>query len=161
MFTLLPMSAAAPAVVQPGFNYESVKQKKKMLISDEDISCLITATYFENKDDTDIGIKAVAHTIVNRTHDGRFKPTVCQTVKQRVGGHWQFSYQADKRRKISEPEAYRNVSRLVHYIVDNNEPDFTHGAVMFHNRRVHPRWKNTVRIGSFGQHVYYKLRRDI
>src|SRR5262245_59643339 len=49
------------------------------------IRCLAMTIYFEARGEPDIGKLAVAHVVVNRTHDTRFPSSTCGVAQQQSG----------------------------------------------------------------------------
>lgn len=122
-------------------------------LPDREAECLAGAVYFEAKGESLDGQLAVAKTILNRTHSGRFPASVCGVVMQpaqfsfvRGGG---FPPIARSSRNWKTAVAIAHIARndLWDSSVDN--------ALYFHARRVNPGWQLR-KIAALGNHIFYR-----
>lgn len=121
--------------------------------------CLATAMYHEARGEGDVGMKAVAFVIYNRTKDGRWPPDVCGVVTQRK----QFSFVGDripdniKHWPVYE-RALAMAYRLMHGGFDT-ETSPVGDATLFHTLAVRPRWayaRFTKFIRTLGNHRFLR-----
>ncbi len=131
---------------------------------------LLAATIFaEARSEGELGMRAVAHVIVNRI-DARFG----DNVENVILAPWQFSAwnARDRNRPLVEnPELYATdganfaawgtAQRVAREVLLGQSNDPTGGALFYHARSVHPRW---ARYGEgrrvIGAHVFYRDVRD-
>lgn len=107
------------------------------------ISEVVNVVYAESRGESEQGIRAVIHVIMNRSKEKGVKP--CEIVNQPN----QFA------RGTSKPKdpLWQRVRKLV------IEPgkDLTNGATYFHNLTVRPSWSYRLRVTiRIGDHVFYK-----
>jgi spore germination cell wall hydrolase CwlJ-like protein len=60
-----------------------------------DVECLALTIYFEARGEPDLGKQAVAHVVMNRSHNGRFPRRICDVVREQkvmVEGSCQFTW---------------------------------------------------------------------
>ncbi len=121
--------------------------------SQNDLSCLAEALYFEARGEGRQGQQAVAEVILNRVDSRAFPSTVCGVVNQRS----QFSYTIGGKKRIGNKAAYARVRQVAEAALAGAPRDLTGGATYFHTPAVRPAWSHrfqrTVRIGS---HIFYR-----
>lgn len=131
------------------------------------IHCLAQNIYFEARDQSKEGQKAIALVTMNRLISGNYAGDICGVVKQKIGEKCQFSWVCDPRiiknyLTIRQEPVYNDIYQLAHNVVGNYYylNDITKGATYFHAVYINPRWKlqRTVRIG---QHIFYIKNTDI
>ena len=132
-----------------------VKVPVKLTIEDKkQIDCLATNITYEADNQPTAGKIAVAHVVMNRTHDPRFGNNACSVVKQKISGIYQFSWMREpaKRKKFHcyVPEN-RKIAEQV-YI--GNIQDNTGGAKFYHATWCHPHWRLAKTV-IIGQHIFY------
>ncbi len=118
-----------------------------------EMECLAVGIYFEAKSESLAGQLAVGHVIANRAESGRFPSSYCGVLFQRS----QFSF-IRGRALPSVPRASRDWQEAVAIarIVDQElHPSPMGKAMFFHARRVSPGWRLT-RVGTLGNHVFYR-----
>ncbi len=122
--------------------------------------CLAEALYFEARGESVKGQFAVAEVILNRVDDPSYPDTVCGVVHQGTGRKFQcqFTYTCDGAKEvISEPKAFRRVSKVAKLMVDGAPRDLTSGATHYHTRGVNPRWaRQFPRTAAIGVHYFYR-----
>ena len=132
---------------------ETVAQLRSTEAGSRELECLAGAIYFESKSESLEGQLAVGHVIANRAESGRFPSSYCGVVFQRS----QFSFVRGRSMPYI-PRASRDWQDAVAIakIVDQElKPSPMGKAMFFHARRVSPGWKLT-RIGTLGNHVFYR-----
>jgi N-acetylmuramoyl-L-alanine amidase len=142
------------------FIFPAVAQQDDVRTQQE-LSCLSRAIYWEARGENERGMRAVAHVVMNRVEDGRWGNSVCSVVHYRRGGRCQFSW-ACTRLKHAQPSTNpqwtlaQRMARSVYF----EQPDITNGALYFHARYVRPSWRSEmVEVAEdFGQHRFYRER---
>ncbi|MCC5883896.1 MAG: cell wall hydrolase [Halomonas sp.] len=110
----------------------------------EPLTCLARTIYWEAKGVPGRDMESVANVVINRVTDENFPNTICDVVTQGYKqSPCQFSWWCNGRpNEVVENDAYE-VSREVARLALNGElPDYTDGALYFHDRTVHPYWAN-------------------
>lgn len=134
--------------------------------------CLATTIYGEARGENEIGMLAVAHSIMNRMSHERFPNGICKVVFQKG----QYSIYNDKTlRKIatskSVPKFRNEMDRnawamaltIAEKVLTNQSKDVTLGATHFYSLRTFagskPKWsKRMVKTKRIKNHAFYKLR---
>lgn len=146
---------------------ETEVEYSKIWLSQQDLvkggpqwRCLAEALYFEARGESVKGQFAVAEVILNRVDDPSYPDTVCDVVHQGTGRKFQcqFTYTCDGAKEvISEPKAFRRVSKVAKLMVDGAPRDLTSGATHYHTRGVNPRWaRQFPRTATIGVHYFYR-----
>lgn len=129
----------------------------KLLLTNQDINCLVKNIYHEARFEPYIGKLAVAQVTFNRVLDGRWGDTICKVVYAKKQFSWTLKR---KLRNKSIPDSKR---KAMLHVVDR----FQHGvrvadlndAKWYHANYVHPRWKSDYKkINQYGLHIFYKER---
>jgi N-acetylmuramoyl-L-alanine amidase len=124
-------------------------------MAEKDCRLLLEAGYYESRSESDEGVVAVMHTILNRKSDRRWGNTIREVLYQK----WQFSYTMDGSLKkgFTEVENHRRIAILARGVLNGDIEDPTNGAVFYHNDRVSPRWsKKKVKVAQIEKHSFYK-----
>lgn len=110
------------------------------------MECVDTAAsvvYAEARGETEIGLRAVAHVLLNRAKEQK-KP-ICQVAKQRG----QF---AKGLYRPKDPNW-----QLAKKLVLTPGRDITGGALFFHNNTVKPYWIRKVKVSfKYNKHTFYR-----
>jgi spore germination cell wall hydrolase CwlJ-like protein len=126
-------------------------------IDPKELNCLSEAVYFESKNEPIDGQKAVAHVIVNRTHNSNYPNTVCKVINQKTKYTCQFSYKCDGYSDIPKNKEDFDTATDVAEDVLLGEDDITNGALFFHNNTVRPNWAKASKLTlAIGNHKFYK-----
>lgn len=136
----------------------------RVVASDEELSCLAEALYFEARSESVAGQIAVAEVIMNRVESDAYPDSVCDVVHQGYDQskhrlyRCQFSYYCDGRsEKIGERDRYENIRALAWQLLTTDNWSVTEGATHFHASYVNPRWAARMeKIGRVGRHVFYR-----
>lgn len=123
--------------------------------------CLQQNIYFESRNQSELGQRAVAWVTLNRVDDSRYPDTICDVVWQRKQFSWTHDGKSDvPGDNILEQRAWKNAgyimeSVLFDYYQDKNK---TVGhAVMFHADYVSPYWKGSyVEVTTIDNHIFYE-----
>lgn len=117
--------------------------------------CLATAIFFEARDQSIEGQRAVAEVILNRVADPQWPDTICSVVNQ----HKQFSFTHDG--YSDDPVHYNedNAWLLAQIIAKDavagiNLIGLT--STYYHTISVHPYWLHGLKLdGQIGDHLFY------
>lgn len=138
-------------------------------LNEADARLLAATIWAEARSEGEIGMRAVAHVIVNRI-GARFG----DNVESVIMAPWQFSAwnARDPNRPLAEnPDSYaaeganlaawEAAQRIAREVLLGQSADPTGGALFYHARSVYPRW---ARFGEgrrvIGAHVFYRDVRD-
>ena len=121
--------------------------------------CLALAMYWEAKGEGRTGMVAVASVVLNRVAHAGFPDSVCAVIKQ--GGEsppCQFSWWCDGRSDHpSDPRAWALAEALAHEVLTRPPPDYTEGALFFHNTQIATPWlRKRHRTVQIGRHIFYR-----
>jgi spore germination cell wall hydrolase CwlJ-like protein len=139
-----------------------------------DALCLQKNAYFEARNQSDAGMVAVTHVVLNRVKSDRFPDTVCEVVKQGVMSSWwreahdkevpvrhkcQFSWFCDGLSdEPKEKAAWKHAQRVAleayalwHVGFDNSD-----GSLWYHAKNVSPNWRSDFRyVTQIDDHLFY------
>ncbi len=115
-----------------------------------DRECLARAVYFEARGEPLEGQLAVAQVILNRVASGRFAATVCGVVNQRG----QFSF--DQSRSPIDGRDWRTAKAIAAIAATAAWDAIAPRATAFHATRVNTDWTSMHRVGTIGNHVFYR-----
>ncbi len=115
-----------------------------------DRECLARAVYFEARGEPLEGQLAVAQVILNRVASGRFAATVCGVVNQRG----QFSF--DRSRTPADGRDWRTAKAIAAIAATAAWDAMAPRATAFHATRVNAAWTSMHKVGTIGNHVFYR-----
>ena len=115
-----------------------------------DRECLARAVYFEARGEPLEGQLAVAQVILNRVASGRFASTVCGVVNQ----HGQFSF--DRSRTPADGRDWRTAKAIAAIAATAAWDAVAPRATAFHATRVAVDWASMHKVGTIGNHVFYR-----
>jgi len=130
----------------------------------DEIECLALNIYWESRDQLLEGQFAVALVTMNRVASRDFPNMVCSVVWQKawskhVGRYVpQFTWTLDgKPDRPLERAAWRRALWVALIVYRDMVPDFTRGAVYYHNTTALPWWRSSfVYIARIGDHLFYR-----
>ncbi len=136
-------------------------------VNPDQFYCLTEAVYFESRGEPEVGKRAVAHNVLNRTKSGEFPDTVCGVVKQRLPGArtHQYSYRDDLPRRVdlSDPstkEELAESAKVAYKALAGKSKDPTNGALYFYSTRAvkrKPHWARGMKMTvAINDHKFYK-----
>lgn len=151
----------------------------KLLIPQDQATCLAMNMYFEARNQSWRGIIAVGMVTLNRVKDKRFPDTLCEVVTQGPISKWwlkekgkvvpirhrcQFSWYCDgKSDKVPsfDIELYDAIltkaSRMIGSYNWGKLDDMTKGSTHYHADYVYPEWrKMKTKMITIGNHIFYK-----
>ena len=132
------------------------------------LACLVTAIFFEARDQPTIGQMAVAEVVLNRVHSPLFPDTVCEVIYQSPTYKWkqdlpikhrcQFSWYCDG--KSDTPKDKRAWIRALQiaeevYYSYGLSINIVDGAIFYHSIDVDPDW-NREYVVQIEDHIFYK-----
>lgn len=136
-------------------------QEKLDHISAEQKYCLQQNIYFEARNQSELGQRAVAWVTLNRVDDSRYPDTICDVVWQKSQFSWTRDGKSDAPGdNIIEQKAWAHAgevmeSVLFKYYQDKN--GIVGDAVMFHADYVDPFWKSSyVEVATIDDHIFYE-----
>lgn len=117
--------------------------------------CLATAIFFEGRNQSVDGQRAIAEVIMNRVADSQWPDTICGVVNQRKQFSFTHDGMSDDPTQYIEPTAWR----LAQTIADETMAGIgmigltsTH----YHTTAVHPSWLHSLKLdGQIGDHLFY------
>lgn len=112
--------------------------------------CLARAVYFEARGEPLEGQLAVAQVILNRVASGRFADSVCGVINQ----HGQFSF--DKARTPAASRDWKTAKAIAAIAATAAWDVVAPRAMNFHATRVNASWSNLHKVGTIGNHVFYR-----
>jgi len=132
-------------------------------LSDKDMLCLQQNVYFESRNQSRLGQRAVAWVTLNRVTDQRYASTVCDVVWQKH----QFSWTTGSPREIGpkntylEQQAWDTAGEIAELVAARwrvGADDPTDGADHFHTASVKPKWRNSgTRTAQIDDHIFYQV----
>ena len=134
----------------------NIPQESIPLINTKELHCLTEAIYFESKNESLKGQKAVAHVIVNRTKNSKFPTTVCKVINEKHNSTCQFSYKCEGKKPLKNKEDLEVAADVARSVLEG-ENDITQGALYFHNNTVKPAWAKASKLTMvIGNHRFYR-----
>jgi spore germination cell wall hydrolase CwlJ-like protein len=158
LFNTSPANAANAWKMDPLSSQVTMIQKAQELQETDrrELLCLSLAIYHESKGQSEKGMRAVGHVVLNRKKSGKFPATICGVVWQPS----QFSWSVRPVMGIVPREKANWVqSQEIAYRILNGDEDLTKGALYFYNVKTdRPAWR-TRGVMTFvdGPHVFRKF----
>ena len=115
-----------------------------------DRECLARAVYFEARGEPLEGQLAVAQVILNRVASGRYAATVCGVINQ--PGQFSFS----RSRVPADGRDWRTAKAIAAIAATAAWDAMAPQATAFHATRVTVGWTAMHRVGTIGNHVFYR-----
>jgi spore germination cell wall hydrolase CwlJ-like protein len=126
-------------------------------VDQKELYCLAEAVYFESKNESLKGQKAVAHVIVNRSKSYKFPSTICRVINQKNHSTCQFSYKCEGKALVPKNKNDFAIAVKVAEDILEGERDNTNGALFFHNNTVRPLWAKAYKMTTIiGNHKFYR-----
>jgi len=125
-----------------------------------EVECLALTIYHEARGEPEIGQRAVAHVVMNRSRDARFPRRLCDVVWQDrgpLGEDCQFTWTCDGLSDLpKEARAWQESLDIAKQVYEGKSEDPTGGAMWFHAEYVDPAWRQAMGPGQqIGRHIFY------
>ena len=129
-------------------------------VSEEQIHCLVQNIYFEARNQSNVGRKAVAWVTLNRVESDRYPDTICEVVWQDKQFSWTHDGLPDTpSQNVLEQKAWQDAQYLAQDVLlekFNGAFDPTLGAIMYHADYVEPYWTASYqKTTQIEKHVFY------
>lgn len=145
-----------------GIEKLAIRSKITKEVNTHETQCLIENAYHEARNQTEEGIAATVHVVLNRVKSDKFPDTPCQVVKERASRtQCQFSWYCDGLKDdMRNATMLAYVTGVVHRAVESwyLGDDVTKGATFYHATYVKPNWNNLERIAKIGDHIFYRFK---
>ena len=149
---------------RPDFDYENRKFVQKQTA----VNCLTMAIYYEARNDTITGQKAVAAVIINRVLSKKYPNSICEVVTQAqktLGGQiirngCQFSFYCDGVEEVMANEKAAEIAFAIAeytlYTRNHQSVDKTEGALHYYAANVSkaPYWSIDMICFLIGKHLF-------
>ncbi|MBY0564949.1 MAG: cell wall hydrolase [Hyphomonadaceae bacterium] len=166
---LAPEARANIAIIElehhPTMALEPLASLAPPALDDYELRLLAATAWGEARSEGELGMRAVAHVIVNRVGT-RFG----ETVERVIRAPWQFSVwnRGDpNRRLVINPERYATAGsnletwqiaqRVAREVLSGQSVDPTNGALFYHTTAIRPWWSRYgVDAHTIGAHIFYR-----
>ncbi len=130
-------------------------------ISNEDRYCLQQNIYFEARNQSEMGMIAVAWVTMNRVDSKRYPSSICNVVWQKKQFSWTHDGLSDKPGKNSiEQRAWKraeHVMSLVLYDWAYGNKNAVDEATHYHADYVNPYWTSSFqKVAQVDNHIFYR-----
>jgi spore germination cell wall hydrolase CwlJ-like protein len=136
----------------------ATSQRKQQMAEQQ---CLARAIYFEARSESELGQRAVAQVIINRSKDPAYPNTVCGVIYQGAErpNSCQFSFACDG--LSDEPKTrkqWATAQKIAKQaLAGKNEMTIVAAATHYHADYVTPKWSHSLRrIMKIGRHIFYE-----
>lgn len=110
----------------------------------------------ESRSESDKGVAAVLHVIMNRVNHPKMWPS---TISGVISQPWQFSYRTDGslEKGFTDKRQYRRIAVIAKKVLDGEISSPVGDSTHYHTKQVKPVWREKLtKIGSIGRHIFYK-----
>ena len=150
---------AAPAFAGGGGSAEPYAASRDPSVFDRSLQCLTEAIYYEARNQSDDGQRAVAQVVLNRVRHPAYPNTVCGVVYQgseRTTG-CQFSFTCTGvMGPIGDPVAWDRARRIANAALRGSVYRPVGLAVNYHTTAIHPYWAPSLNVQTtVGAHIFY------
>ena len=122
----------------------------KALFDTREFTCLVKNIYYEARGEPIRGQKAVALVTLNRVASKHYPDTVCGNVYKKH----QFTWTANKNRKVTDKKAWARAEEVAYAVLSGNHGLGSFKATHFHTKQVSPNW-GLKRKAVIGNHIFY------
>lgn len=140
-------------VVKESYQLKSDDSYFKWCMKNNDCKWMAQALYYESRSESDRGVAAVAHVILNRTND-KYWPS---TVKGVITQYKQFSYRHDGSmdKGFTDKRQYVRVAVIAAKVLEGEISSPVGNATHYHTISVAPVWAKVKRkVAQIGNHVF-------
>lgn len=131
-------------------------------VNQEQMYCLVQNIFFESRNQSEVGQKAVAWVTLNRVESERYPNTICEVVWQDSAFSWtNDGLSNEPSNNVLEKKAWNVAKTIAHktmieWVSGYDDP--TSGADHYHADYVRPYWaKDDFKTVSIDNHIFYKL----
>lgn len=135
-------------------------EEPQVQVAEEDVNYMASTLFMEARGEGDIGMRAVAHVILNRMNHGGYGGWSVYDV---VTSPWQFSpwnrgWHQPAIRNQWQQDRWDEAVTIATEVLSGQSVDPTEGALYFHATYVRPRWARGARGRTrIGNHIFYQL----
>ncbi len=130
-------------------------------LSDNPVTCLALAVYWEGRGEPEIGQRAVAHVVLNRARARGYPDDICEVITQHgPKAPCAFSWWCDGRPDVpTNRGSWLAALHTAARAIASPENDPTGGALFFHRKDLTPAWsRHKTGAKVFGEHVFFNLK---
>lgn len=136
----------------------ATSQRKQQMAEQQ---CLARAIYFEARSESELGQRAVAQVIINRSRDPAYPNTVCGVIYQGAErpNACQFSFACDGLSDEPKTRAQWAMAQKIakQALAGKSEVTIVAAATHYHADYVTPKWSHSLRrIMKIGRHIFYE-----
>ena len=138
------------------------------VVIEKGVNCLTMAIYYEARNDSITGQKAVGEVIINRVLSKKYPNSICDVVKQAQktsGGQiirngCQFSFWCDGKREIMANQKAAEIAFAIAeytlYTRNHQSVDKTEGALHYYAMNINaiPGWSKDMKCSPIGKHLF-------
>ena len=140
---------------------EAQAQERVATISEENRYCLQQNVYFEARNQSELGQRAVAWVTLHRLDSARYPDNICGVVWQNRQFSWTHDGLSDNPgTNVIEQRAWAKAQEVVDSVLlewASGEPSPVQGATMFHADYVRPFWADSYeRVTQIDDHIFYQ-----
>lgn len=130
-------------------------------VSENDRYCLQQNIYFEARNQSELGMIAVAWVTMNRVDSKRYPDTVCDVVWQRKQFSWTHDGLSDRPGKnVIEQRAWERAGHVMNLVLHDwayGKEDAVAEATHYHADYIRPYWASSyTKVATVGDHIFYR-----
>lgn len=180
ILSLIVLFSMPTAIAVGNLSYDDVPVEQPVLeeivvqevIDPDELFCMSQNIYFEARNESDEGKRAVAHVTLNRVESPEFPDTVCDVVYQARLSQWhlqrgrevplrnqcQFSWYCDGQSDVIHNwEKFEDIMDISKAVMRGEYEDNTHGSTYYHANYVRPRWSRVfTQVAMIDTHIFYR-----
>ena len=127
------------------------------IYSEVELDCLSKNIYFESRNQSVLGQKAVAWVTLNRVNHKEYPNTICGVVWERKQFSWTHDGKSDRPKDLDSWNRAKRIARDV--IIYKDDEKLFDGALFYHADYVEPFWKDSlIELAKIDNHIFYKQR---
>lgn len=150
---------ALPASTGRGYRPPKLDLTTPPNIPSDPVACLTQAIYYEARNESEDGQRAVAEVVLNRAGSGRYPRDICQVVYQRNTRTCQFTFTCDGSigRSAVNMNAWARAERLARSVYTGEAKALLpQNSVNYHANYVRPSWsRQMAQVRQIGAHIFY------
>lgn len=135
---------------------ELIDKEIQQVYIDKQTDCLAKNIYFEARNQSFLGQRAVAWVTLNRVNDKKYPTSICEVVWQDGQFSWTHDGKSDNPTDKTSWMLAKFVAEMAIYTY-GEIPDPTEGATMYHANYVSPYWKKSFKkTVDIEDHIFYR-----